>query len=184
MSKIQLFFHHVFRFIWNGIFVLSYPILASFGLLFIGITFLFSKLSQLLTRLKPDAKKGVELVTAWEEVPNSHGLLESKVVKQIFLGPVGVQLRRNDGIPSLLEEHVFGKKILPLPEGLILEKWRTLEAAELPDFDICLYDPQLDTIRILLQIKSFDWHLASIEGKELVVKWFDGTQGGEQRVSI
>jgi hypothetical protein len=184
MSKIQLFFHHVFRFIWNGIFVLSYPILASFGLLFIGLTFLFSKLSQLLTRLKPESKGGVVVETAWETLPNSNDLLEAKVEKQILFGPVGVRLRRKDGVPSVLGDHVFGKKLRIIPEGLILEKWNTLDAAALPDFDICLYDPELDQIRTLTQVKSFDWHLSEIKEKELVLKWFDGTQGGEQVVQL
>jgi hypothetical protein len=96
MSKIQLFFHHVFRFIWNGIFVLSYPILASFGLIFIGLTFLFSKLSQLLTRLKPESKSGIVVETAWETVPNSNDLLEAKVEKQILFGPAETEGWRTD----------------------------------------------------------------------------------------
>jgi hypothetical protein len=184
MSKIQLFFHHVFRFIWNSVFVLSYPILASFGLLFIGLTFLFSKLSQLLTLLKPEGKKGILLQTNWEALPNSNDLLEAKVEKQILFGPAGVRLRRKDGVPSVLGDHVFGKKLRIIPEGLILEKWNTLDAAALPDFDICLYDPELDQIRTLTQVKSFDWHLSEIKEKELVLKWFDGTQGGEQVVQL
>jgi hypothetical protein len=84
MSKIQLFFHHVFRFIWNSVFVLSYPILASFGLLFIGLTFLFSKLSQLLTLFKPEGTKGIVLQTNWETLPSSNDFLEAKVEKQIL----------------------------------------------------------------------------------------------------
>ncbi len=184
MSKIQLFFHHVFRFIWNSIFVLSYPILASFGLLFIGLTYLFSKLSQLLTRLKPERKNGMVVQTIWETLPNSNDLLEAKVEKQILFGPVGARLRRKDGVPSVLEEFVFGKKVSIVQEGLILEKWNTLDATELPDFDICLYDPELDKIRVLTQISSFDWHLAEVQDKKLVFKWFDGTQGGEQVVQL
>ncbi len=184
MSKIQLFFHYVFRFVWNSIFVLSYPILASFGLLFIGLTFLFSKLSQLLTRLKPEGKKGDEWATEWETLPNSNDLLEAKVEKQILFGPVGVRLRRKDGVPSVVGEFVFGKKVRVLPEGFILERWNTLDAAALPDFDICLYDHELDKIRVLTQMNSFDWHLAEIKDKELVFKWFDGTQGGEKVIQL
>ncbi|MEY3563965.1 MAG: hypothetical protein RJA23_135 [Bacteroidota bacterium] len=184
MSKIQLFFHHVSRFIWNGIFVLSYPILASFGLLFIGLTFLFSKLSQLLTRLKPESKSGVVVETAWETLPNSNDLLEAKVEKQILFGPVGVRLRRKDGVPTVLSEHVFGKKVRLIKRGFILEKWNTLESTALPDFDICLYDPELDSIRTLTQISCFDWHLAEEKANELVFKWFDGTQGGERVVQL
>ncbi len=184
MSKIQLFFHHVFRFIWNGIFILSYPILASFGLLFIGLTFLFSKLSQLLTRLRPDSKSGVVVETAWETLPNSNDLLELKVEKQILFGPVGVRLRRKDGVPTVLSEHVFGKKVRLIEKGYILEKWNTLESTALPDFDICLYDPEMDSIRFLTQISCFDWHLAEEKDNELVFKWFDGTQGGERIVHL
>ena len=184
MSKIQLFFHHVFRFIWNGIFILSYPILASFGLLFIGLTFFFSKLSQLLTHLKPDSKSGVTVETAWETVPNSNDLLELKVEKQILFGPAGVRLRRKDGVPTVLGEYVFGKKVRLIEKGYILEKWNTLESTALPDFDICLYDPEMDSIRFLTQISCFDWHLAEEKAEELVFKWFDGTQGGEQVVHL
>lgn len=184
MSKIQLFFHHLFRFLWNGIFILTYPILASFGLLFIGVTFLFSKLSQFLTWLKRESKREVTLETEWETLPNSNELLEVKVEKQILFGPVGVRLRRKDGVPSVLGEFVFGKKVRVLEEGLILEKWNTLDATLLPDFDICLYNHELDEIRVLTRIGSFDWHLADIHGKKLVFKWFDGTQGGEHVIHL
>ena len=155
-----------------------------YALLFIGLTFLFSKLSQLLTRLKPEGKKGVVLESEWEPLSNSNDLLEAKVEKQILFGPVGVRLRRKDGVPSVLGEFVFGKKVRILQEGLVLEKWNTLDAAALPDFDICLYDPELDKIRVLTQISSFDWHLAEIQDKQLVFKWFDGTQGGEQVIHL
>lgn len=184
MSKIQLFFHHVFRFIWNGIFVISYPILASFGLFFIGLTFLFSKLSQVLTRIKPDRVSGLQMETAWETLPNTNDLLEAKVEKQILFGPVGVRLRRKDGVPTVLSDHVFGKKVRLIEQGYILEKWNSVEATALPDFDICLYDPEQDSIRLLTQISCFDWHLAEEKNTELVFKWFDGTQGGERVVQL
>ena len=56
--------------------------------------------------------------------------------------------------------------------------------AALPDFDICLYDPEMDSIRLLTQISCFDWHLAEEKDNELVFKWFDGTQGGERIVHL
>jgi hypothetical protein len=83
-----------------------------------------------------------------------------------------------------LSEHVFGKKVRLIERGFILEKWNTLESTALPDFDICLYDPELDSIRTLTQISCFDWHLAEEKENELVFKWFDGTQGGERAVQL
>lgn len=184
MNQIQLFFHHVFRFIWNAIFVISYPILASFGLIFIGLTFLFSKLSQILTRLRPEGKSVVLKETDWEPLPYSNELLEAKVFKQIMFGPAGFKLRRKDGVPSVLSDHVFGNKVRVIEEGFILEKWNTLDTKEMPDFDICLYDPDLDQLKSLTTIKCFDWHVAEKKENELFFKWFDGTQGGEVKVAL
>lgn len=184
MNKVQLFFHHTFRFIWNAIFIISYPILASFGLLFIGLTFLFSKLSQVLTRIRPEGNKVVLKETEWETMPFSNDLLEAKVCKQIMFGPSGFKLRRKDGVPSVLEDFVFGNKVRVLEEGFILEKWNTLESKDMPDFDICLYDPDQDSIRSLTNIKCFDWHVSEKVDNELSFKWFDGTQGGEVKVAL
>lgn len=184
MNKFQLFFHHLFRFIWNAIFIISYPILASFGLIFIGLTFLFSKLSQLLTKLRPEGKKVVFKESDWETLPYSNDLLEAKLIKQIMFGPAGFQLRRKDGVPSVLSDYVFGKKIRVIEEGFILEKWNTLDSKEMPDFDICLYNPDEDSLRSLTNIKCFDWHVSEKTDQELSFKWFDGTQGGEVKVAL
>jgi hypothetical protein len=54
----------------------------------------------------------------------------------------------------------------------------------MPDFDICLYDPDLDQLKSLTTIKCFDWHVAEKNENELFFKWFDGTQGGEVRVAL
>lgn len=184
MNKVQLFFHHAFRFIWNAIFIICYPILASFGLVFIGLTFLFSKLSELLTRIKPEGTKVVFKETDWETMPHTNDLLEAKVCKQIMFGPSGFKLRRKDGVPSVLEDHVFGNKVRVLDEGYILERWNTLESKEMPDFDICLYDPDEDFLRPLTNIKCFDWHVSEKAENEISFKWFDGTQGGEVKVAL
>jgi hypothetical protein len=184
MNKVQLVFHHLFKFIWNAIFIISYPILASFGLLFIGLTFLFSKISQVLTRLRPEGKTIVFKETEWETMPHSNDLLEAKLVKQIMFGPAGFQLRRKDGVPSVLSDFVFGKKVRVLEEGFILEKWNTLDSKDMPDFDICLYNPDQDSLRSLTTIKCFDWHVSEKVENELSFKWFDGTQGGEVKVAI
>lgn len=158
--------------------------MASFGLIFIGLTFLFSKISQLLTRLKPEGKKVILKESEWEVLPFSNELLEAKLVKQIMFGPSGFALRRKDGVPSVLGDFVFGKKIRVIEEGLILEKWNTLESKEMPDFDICLYNPDEDSLRSLTQIRSFDWHVSEKVENELSFKWFDGTQGGEVKVAL
>lgn len=184
MNKVQLFFHHTFRFIWNAIFIVSYPILATFGLLFIGITFLFSKLSYFLTKLGPEGKTVVMKESEWKTIEQSNELLEAKVHLQIMFGPAGFKLRRKDGVPSVLEDYIFGNKVRVMEEGFILEKWNTQDPKEMPDFDICLYDPDRDAIRPLTTIKSFDWHVSEKTENNLSFKWFDGTQGGEVKVEL
>ena len=117
----------------------------------------------------------------------SHGmknLIEGKLFKQIIFGPECYHLRRNDGIPSVIEDFVFGKRIIILKEGWLLERWNTTELANIPDFDICLYKPEDDQLISLANIKCFDWHIASKDEKSILLKWFDGTQGGEVKVVL
>lgn len=185
MNKIQLFFHHLFRFIWNLVFVVSYPVLASFGILFVGVTYVFSALSKVLTRLRSGNEMDQEVEKSdWEKVNTQIDLIEGKIFKQIMFGPACYYLRRTDGIPSVLEDHVFGKKINLIDEGYLLERWNSTESKNLPDFDICLYRPDDDSLVSLANIKCFDWHLAEKEENQLNFKWFDGTQGGEVKIAL
>jgi hypothetical protein len=101
-----------------------------------------------------------------------------------MFGPSCFKIRRVDGIPSVLEEHYFGNKVRFIDEGILLEKWNSTESKELPDFDICLYEPDSDNLTSLTNIKCFDWHLSDKEDNELLFKWFDGIQGGEVKVAI
>ncbi|GGZ27672.1 hypothetical protein GCM10007049_20650 [Echinicola pacifica] len=184
MNKIQLIFHHTFRFIWNLIFVICYPILATFGLVFIGLTYFFSWISRLLTNLRKK-ESIVEITTSeWKGISGEANLLECKQYKQIMFGPACYMMRRKDGVPSVLEDHYFGDKIRVIEEGFLMERWNTMEAKDLPDFDVCLYDPDTDKLRPLTNIKCFDWHLAEREENLLFFKWFDGTQGGEVQVAL
>lgn len=184
MNKIQLIFHHIFRFIWNLIFVISYPILATFGLVFIGVTYFFSWISRLLTRIKK--KESIKEINTpeWGPLSKDVDLLEGKLHKQIMFGPSCFSVRRKDGVPSVLEDFYFGTKVRIIEEGYLLEKWNTMDAKKLPDFDVCLYEPDEDRLTPLTNIKCFDWHLAEKEKNQLYFKWFDGIQGGEVKVAL
>lgn len=184
MNKFQLIFHHIFRFIWNAFFVISYPILASFGLLFIGLTYFFSGVSRLLMKLKPSREMLIHHDSEWMPLSQTDKLLEAKLYKQIMFGPACFHLRRSDGIPSVLEDHIFGNKIRFIEEGILLEKWNATDSKDLPDFDICLYDPDQDSLKPLTNIKCFDWHLSDKQDNNLLFKWFDGIQGGEVKVAL
>ncbi|WP_089237307.1 hypothetical protein [Belliella buryatensis] len=183
MNKIQIILHHAFRYVWNALFVISYPILATFGLLFIGVTYTFSALSRLLASLGPKQETKTFHKSDWEVLPNSNELIEAKLHKQIMFGPSCYQLRRKDGVPSILQDHYFGGKVRFLDEGILLEKWNATDSKLLPDFDICLYDPDEDSLTSLTNIKCYDWHISEIEEKSLSFKWFDGTQGGEVTIA-
>jgi hypothetical protein len=120
----------------------------------------------------------------WIVLPQTNGLLEAKMYKQIMFGPSCFQLRRIDGVPSVLQDHYFGNKVRFIEEGILLEKWNSTDSKELPDFDICLYNPDEDSLTSLTNIKCFDWHLSEKENNNLSFKWFDGIQGGEVKVAL
>ncbi len=183
MNNFQLFTHKIFRFIWNTVFVISYPVLATFGLLFIGVTIAFSKLSSFLAQFSKSGFKD-EDQKIWEPACNESDILEAKIYKQIIFGPNCYHFRRKDGIPSILEEHIFGKRVKVLSQGFLMEKWNTTDINEIPDFDICLYNPDEDQLTKLTNIKCFDWHLADNKEDYLYLKWFDGIQGGEVKVAL
>jgi len=164
--------------------VLTYPILATFGLLFIGITYFFSLLSRVFAGIRKGNKPEIIMDSDWLTLPQTGGLLEAKLYKQIMFGPSCFQLRRNDGVPSVLQDHYFGNKVRFIEEGILLEKWNSTESKELPDFDICLYNADADILTLLTNIKCFDWHLSEKENKNLSFKWFDGIQGGEVKVAL
>jgi hypothetical protein len=184
MNRLQLILHHVFRFIWNAFFVISYPILASFGLLFIGITYFFSWISKILMKLKPHREIVIHHDSEWAPLSKTNKLLEARVHKQIMFGPTCFQIRRSDGIPSVLQDNFFGNKIKFIEEGIILERWNATDTKDLPDFDICLYDPDQDSLKSLTNIKCYDWHLSERVDNNLLFKWFDGIQGGEVKVAL
>lgn len=184
MNKFQLIFHHIFRFIWNVIFIISYPIMATFGLILIGLTYVFSGLSRLLSKINSVDSLPKINTSEWIPVSPEVDLIEGKIHKQIMFGPICYHYRRKDGIPSVLEDHIFGKKIKIIDQGILLERWNSTELKNLPDFDICLYEPDDDRLTVLTKIKCFDWHLAEKEENNLCFKWFDGTQGGEVKVAI
>ncbi len=183
MNKLQIILHHAFRYLWNALFVISYPILATFGVLFIGLTYGFSALSKLLTSLRPQRESETVHQSDWEILPNTNELIEAKLYKQIMFGPSCYQLRRKDGVPSVLQDHYFGRKVRFLEEGILLEKWNATDSKLLPDFDICVYNPDEDHLTPLTNIKCFDWHVSEIKEKTLSFKWFDGTQGGEVTIA-
>ncbi|MCC5939051.1 MAG: hypothetical protein JJU34_17360 [Lunatimonas sp.] len=183
MNKFQLLFHNVFKFIWNALFIISYPVLATFGVLFITVTMVFSWVSRQLSKLSNSQVKEVDS-SEWERISDDSDLLEGRLYKQIIFGPNCYHFRRRDGIPSVIEDFIFGKKVKVLEEGLIVEKWNTTDIKEIPDFDICLYKPDDDKLTKLTNVKCFDWHLASKQDDFLYFKWFDGIQGGEVKVSI
>lgn len=158
--------------------------MATFGLLFVGVTYLFSSLSRILMRFRSAEPTREFHATEWKALFPDIEIIEGKIHRQILFGPVCYQLRRKDGIPSVLEDHIFGKNATVIEEGILLERWKTTELKELPDFEICLYVPDEDRLSILANIKCFDWHLSGQEENQLLFKWFDGTQGGEVKVML
>lgn len=158
--------------------------MATFGLLFVGLTYIFSGLSRLLVRLRSSDSVQEIQTDDWTLLNPSIDLIEAKKYRQIIFGPICYRLRRTDGIPSVLEDHFFGKKTTVIEEGILLERWKSTDLKELPDFDIFLYLPDEDRLSFLTNIKCFDWHLSENDENQLLFKWFDGTQGGEVTVML
>lgn len=158
--------------------------MATFGLILVGLTYFFSWISKLLMKLRSGNENVVIQDSDWKPLTQPENLLEAKMYKQIMFGPSCFELRRADGIPSVLQDHYFGDKVRFIEEGILLERWNSTDSKSLPDFDICLYDPDSDKLTPLTNIKCFDWHLSERKDNNLLFKWFDGIQGGEVKVAL
>lgn len=166
--------------LWDIVFTLFYPILIVFSLLFVGVVYLFSAISWLLSRLLPRPKEETTEappVPTWETWITTDTLtVERILVEEIMFGPAYYQLRTLP--PSqILDNRYFGDFYHPCFGGVLLQKWNTVVPKELPDFDLLFLNGTTRQLHQLDTIKAFTWHVEDTpEGVKLY--WKENDQEG------
>lgn len=165
--------------VWDVVFVIFYPILVAFSLLFVGLVYLFSALSWLVSWLLPRPKETATEASAptWETwVKNADLSVERIFVDEIMFGPTYYQLRT---LPSseAVSTHYFGDFYHECFGGVLLQKWNTIVPRELPNFDLLFFDGQTGELRYLKTIRAFTWR-AEETIKGITLHWRDEQASG------
>lgn len=173
------------KFLWNVLFVILYPIITTFSLVFMGILYIFSGLSKLVSRVSANTETGIEIKKpAWTHFASSGSYdIESLFVDEIMFGPAYYKFRSTPTVPAL-ENRLFGDFKHPFGSGLLLQEWNTTNVTEVPDFQLVFFNHETGTIKSLQRIKSFSWNLIAEKDDEVIIKWFTGTEGGEVLVHL
>jgi hypothetical protein len=168
------------KFLWNCLFIISYPIITSFSLAFMGIIWIFSSLSRLLSRVSTKKDFTFELKKpTWEDVATiGKYQLEKLFVDDILFGPTYYKFRSRPASP-VFEDVFFGDFVYPCFDGILLQKWNSTTYKDLPDFTLVYFNGVSGEISDLQVIRSFSWIAQKISDDEVLVKWFNGTEGGE-----
>ncbi len=170
--------------VWDIVFIFFYPIITTFALLFVGLVFIVSSLSRLLSRLTPSKETVVEVKKPeWEPLTTCASFdVERLWVDEIMFGPAYYQLRTKPAMQSVASLY-FGDFHVSCFGGLLLQKWNTTVPKELPDFDLVFLDGQTGELQTLKTIKAFNWNAEVLEEDKVLVKWFTGTEGGQMEIS-
>jgi hypothetical protein len=167
------------KFLWNCLFVISYPIITSFSLVFMGIIWIFSSLSQLLSRVST-GKTGFELKKpVWKDLATvGRFKIQKLFVDDILFGPTYYKFKAEPHVAGF-ENVYYGDFIYPCFNGLLLQKWNSTTAKDLPEFTLAFMDGDTGEITEIEKIKSFSWVAQRLNEDQVKIKWFNGTEGGE-----
>ena len=149
--------------VWDIVFTIFYPILIVFSLLFVGVVYLFSAISWLLSWLLP--RKSEEETTpetpapVWEPwITVGDVSIERMLTDEIMFGPSYYQLRTLPPVASMNHHH-FGDFHHECFGGVLLQKWNTVIPKELPDFDVLFFNAETKQLHYLDTIKAFTWRI-------------------------
>lgn len=170
----------VIKFLWNGLFVLFYPLITTFSLLFVGVLYVFSLFSRLISRFSASVDKGIEIKKPeWKsffEVGKYH--FEKLFVDEIMFGPAYYKLKTVPASPCL-QNKLFGDFKHPFGSGVLLQQWNTTNVKEIPDFQLVYFEGGTGRLKDIARIKSFSWNVCEETEDQVTIKWFTGTEGGE-----
>ena len=171
--------------VWDIVFTIFYPILIVFSLLFVGVVYLFSAISWLLSWLLP-RKREEETTEAsaatWVPwITTGTVSIERILVDEIMFGPSYYQLRT---LPSSepMGTHYFGDFHYECFGGVLLQKWNTVIPKELPDFDLLFFNGETRQLHYLGTIKAFTWQ-AEKSDAGVVLHWEENDEKGTRTLT-
>ena len=156
---------------WNVLFLLLYPFITLFSLLFIGVLTVVSALSRLFTKSVGQGEETTTTESGWQPFMHHHGLyLSRKAVHEVQFGPVLYHFNTNPPIASL-EGAYWSDFIVPIGEGFLLQRWPSIAEHELETFELVYIRPGLEEPFVLTTMPTFYWQTREISHEQVEIKW-------------
>ncbi len=148
-----------------------------------GVIYFFSSISKVLSKISTSSASGLEIrKPVWAPFMQCKNYtFQYLFVDEIMFGPSYYQLKSDPTI-QYFDGKVFGDFKHFCFNGVLLQKWNTIEVMQLPDFELVYVDCETGEYKELGTIKSFSWTTPVDEAGEVKLKWFNGTEGGEIRI--
>ena len=166
--------------VWDIVFTLFYPILIVFSLLFVGVVYLFSAISWLVSRMLPRSKaedtEAAPVATWGSWITVGTVTIERILVEEIMFGPSYYRLRTLPAVEALVHYH-FGDFHHACFGGVLLQKWNTVLPKELPDFDLLFFNGETQQLHYLDTIKAFSWRVEETN-ETVALRWGENDEQG------
>lgn len=175
----------MFKIIWKVAFVLMYPVITAFSLLFTGMILLFSALSKMLNKLsaaneaeepKGPLKQETPRPEEWKPFLKLGGLeLKTLKVDEVLFGPAYFKLHAVPRLPEL-DKHFWGQFHFPCFNGTLLQKWQSVKEHELEAFDLMYFDPVRQQLKKIHTLPTYDWKAKQLDAERVLIEWFNGKE--------
>jgi len=165
------------QYLWTGLFTLMYPFILVFSFAFVGVVHFFSLLSRLISRFLPISEEKPTTGSVWQPFAQVGELkVEHQMIGEIMFGPAYYRLKANHSVQALSDQY-FGDFQFPFQQGLLLQRWNSLEPQQLPDFDLVFLNAKTNILQRVKTIKAFDWRAE--ESDNQVTLWFGEKKNSE-----
>jgi hypothetical protein len=166
-----------YKILWKIIFIIFYPIITAFSLLFTGLIVVFSGLSKWLTRLSESEEQELQQAEQRQEWKPFLQLDNIELTKrkenEVLFGPTYYKLQSAPRFPEL-DSYFWGQFNFPCFGGILLQKWNSVKEHELDAFDLVYLDPVRKQLKKLDTLPTYEWKVSQLDAESVLVEWFNG----------
>lgn len=168
---------------WQVLFIICYPFITLFSLLFIGLVSLISAVSRLFAgRQEEQAPQVSGSQDGWQSFVQHHGFfLSRKAVHEVQFGPILYHFRSNPPQPAI-QDAFWSDFNVSIGEGFLLQRWPSIAEHELEHFELVYVRPGLEEPLVLHTMPTFYWQTHEISHEQVEIRWND--EGEEKTLFI
>ncbi len=168
---------NLYKIVWRIIFILFYPIITAFSLLFTGLIMVFSGLSKWLAHFsgaKEQELKQAGQVQEWKPFLQLEDVkLTNRKEDEVLFGPTYYKLQSAPRFPEL-DKYFWGQFHFPCFGGTLLQKWNSVKEHELNAFDLVYLDPVRKQLKKLGTLPTYEWKVRQLDAESVLIEWFNG----------